>query len=213
MAKPTTCCGCLSLCLEKWTMINASPFFCLFSRYLFNFCVTALILIGGAICRWAGTERSANEKSEKVHGSCEQTHVFGFDQVVLSLNPAMSPHPIDCHLTNSCPFPCSGMWVPCHPFLPSPALMSSTILKAATTLTNSATSSQEGKQGGEQQRGFGEENNWDQGGVQNPLRLCEAYMLSCQNNKFNYYIVVNLLLTWVSPALSKNGVGYIPVIR
>ena len=131
----------------------------------------------------------------------------GFDQVVLSLNPAMSPHPIDCHLTNSCPFPCSGMWVPCHPFLPSPALMSSTIPKAATTLTNSATSSQEGKQGGEQQRGFGEENDWDQGGVQNPSRLHEAYTLSHQNNKFNYYIVVNLLLTWVSPAFK--GVSHV----
>ena len=38
-------------------------------------------------------------------------------------------------------------------------------------------------------------------------------LMSHQNNKFNYYVVVNLLLTWVSPALSKNGAGYIPVIR
>ena len=34
-----------------------------------------------------------------------------------------------------------------------------------------------------------------------------AWAVSHQNNKFNYYIVVNLLLTWVSPALSKNGQG------
>ena len=38
-------------------------------------------------------------------------------------------------------------------------------------------------------------------------------VVSHQNNKFNYYVVVNLLLTWVSPALSKNGAGYIPVIQ
>ena len=69
------------------------------------------------------------------------------------------------------------MWAPCHQVPPSPALISSTILKAAMTPTNSATSSQEGKQRGEQWRGFGEENDWDQGGVQNPLRLCEAYTL------------------------------------
>ena len=38
-------------------------------------------------------------------------------------------------------------------------------------------------------------------------------VVSHQNNKFNYYVVVNLLLTWVSLALSKNGAGCIPVIQ
>ena len=39
------------------------------------------------------------------------------------------------------------------------------------------------------------------------------FTVSCQNNKLNYYVVLNLLLTWVSPALSNNGAGYIPVVR
>ena len=74
--------------------------------------------------------------------------MFGFNQVVLSSNPAMSPRPVDCHPTNGCPSPRSGMWAPCHQFPPSPALMSSTNPKVVTTPTNSATSSQEGKQRG-----------------------------------------------------------------
>ena len=56
-------------------------------------------------CKW----QIINEKSEKVHRSCEQTHVLGLHQVVLSLNPAMSPCPIDCHLTNGCPSPRPGI--------------------------------------------------------------------------------------------------------
>ena len=48
-------------------------------------------------------------------------------------------------------------------------------------------------------------------GVYYPSRW--APIMSRQNNKLNYYVVLNLLLTWVSPALSKYGAGYIPVIR